>query len=780
MAFDGSGTYVRSYNWVSDRIQNIKIQAARHDTEDDGFATGLTLAICKDGQSTTSARIPFAAGIKNSDGTVSAPAYNFTDDTDCGLYRVGTNNIAIAAGGVKVFDIDGATASAATGLKVTSNAAASGVALAVNSSGTNEGLFVDAKGSGTIRLGATSTGAVEFSRNAVPTSSDGAALGTTSLMWSDAFFASGAVLNFNNGDVTITHSANALAFAGASSGYTFDAAVSLGTSAAFTAGTIELGHASDTTLARVSAGLISVEGDTVALLTATQTMSNKTLTAPTHTGTTTTANITASSNSANALAVGPNGTTNPVLQIDGSTASAATGLKVTGAAAASGLAIAVISSGTNENLTVDAKGSGTITVGGTSTGAITLTRATTMSAALTYGGTTLTNAVTGTGSMVLSTSPSLTTPTLGVATATSVNGLTITTTTGTLTITNGKTASVSNTLTFAGTDGTTMTFPGTTGTVLTADSTATLTNKTLTAPIIATISNTGTLTLPTSTDTLVGRATTDTLTNKTLTSPSISGATLSGTTGTANITATSASANALAVGPNGTTNPAFNINAATASAATGIQITAAAAAGGVALAAISSGTDENLTVDAKGAGTITLGGTSTGAITLTRATTLSAALTYGGTTLTNAVTGTGSMVLSASPTFTGTVGAAAITATGNVTGPAFRSTAQNIADDAIATLTPPTTAGILMIAIRGATPSSVKPMGLIAFRVSGASVAPVAIAWNDATNVEYGTGVPTGTTGTNGKIGFYCNDDGNVYVENRLGSVISPTFTFFQ
>jgi hypothetical protein len=43
---------------------------------------------------------------------------------------------------------------------------------------------------------------------------------------------------------------------------------------------------------------------------------------------------------------------------------------------------------------------------------------------------------------------------------------------------------------------------------------ATLTNKTLTSPIISTISNTGTLTLPTSTDTLVGKATTDTLTNK--------------------------------------------------------------------------------------------------------------------------------------------------------------------------------------------------------------------------------------------------------------------------
>jgi hypothetical protein len=54
-------------------------------------------------------------------------------------------------------------------------------------------------------------------------------------------------------------------------------------------------------------------------------------------------------------------------------------------------------------------------------------------------------------------------------------------------------------------------------TVVTLSGTQTLTNKTLTTPIIATISNTGTLTLPTSTDTLVGRATTDTLTNKTFT-----------------------------------------------------------------------------------------------------------------------------------------------------------------------------------------------------------------------------------------------------------------------
>lgn len=58
---------------------------------------------------------------------------------------------------------------------------------------------------------------------------------------------------------------------------------------------------------------------------------------------------------------------------------------------------------------------------------------------------------------------------------------------------------------------------GVTGSIVGTTDTQTLTNKTLTSPVISTISNTGTITLPTSTDTLVGKATTDTLTNKRIT-----------------------------------------------------------------------------------------------------------------------------------------------------------------------------------------------------------------------------------------------------------------------
>ena len=56
---------------------------------------------------------------------------------------------------------------------------------------------------------------VELVQNALsPVTSDGVALGTSSLMWSDLFLASGGVVNFNNGDVTLTHASDTLTLAG--------------------------------------------------------------------------------------------------------------------------------------------------------------------------------------------------------------------------------------------------------------------------------------------------------------------------------------------------------------------------------------------------------------------------------------------------------------------------------------------------------------------------------------------------------------------------------------
>jgi len=102
---------------------------------------------------------------------------------------------------------------------------------------------------------------------------------------------------------------------------------------------------------------------------------------------------------------------------------------------------------------------------------------------------------------------------------------TVVTLTGSQTLTNKTlTSPVIGTIVNTGT----LTLPTTTDTLVGRTTTDTLTNKTLTSPVIGTIVNTGTLTLPTTTDTLVGRTTTDTLTNKTLSSGVLTGTVTAG------------------------------------------------------------------------------------------------------------------------------------------------------------------------------------------------------------------------------------------------------------
>ena len=92
-------------------------------------------------------------------GTVALPCYSFIDDPDSGFYSIGADNIGLALNG----------------------------AIEVN-----------------------------FSTTALsPGASDGSALGTIGLMWSDLFLADAGVINFNNGNYTITHSAGLLTTNGA-------------------------------------------------------------------------------------------------------------------------------------------------------------------------------------------------------------------------------------------------------------------------------------------------------------------------------------------------------------------------------------------------------------------------------------------------------------------------------------------------------------------------------------------------------------------------------------
>lgn len=98
-------------------------------------------------------------------------------------------------------------------------------------------------------------------------------------------------------------------------------------------------------------------------------------------------NATFNGNGAHALVSGPNSATNPTFNVDSSTGSSATGFNIKSAAAAAGLAVSVISSGTNESMTLDAKGTGAVginTVGSTS-GLVTLGNSTSKAGALVNG-----------------------------------------------------------------------------------------------------------------------------------------------------------------------------------------------------------------------------------------------------------------------------------------------------------------------------------------------------------------------------------------------------------
>lgn len=107
----------------------------------------------------------------------------------------------------------------------------------------------------------TVTGAKTFSATTStatvqPTTNDVGSLGISGTAFSDLFLASGGVINWAAGNATLTHSTGLL---------TSNVPLSLGTSNAFTTGTIELGAASDTTLSRSAAGRLAVEGQDVLL-----------------------------------------------------------------------------------------------------------------------------------------------------------------------------------------------------------------------------------------------------------------------------------------------------------------------------------------------------------------------------------------------------------------------------------------------------------------------------------------------------------------------------------
>jgi Lower baseplate protein N-terminal domain len=260
--------------------------------------------------------------------------------TGTGLILTGTSANLLTAGPNGATNpalvVDGSFGSAVTGLNIKSYNATNGVRLSVLSSGADDSLYIDAKGAGSMFVnsivGNAGFGFFIKGSNA-NTFAVGASGGTTSPAFSVDSSAASQVTGLNLRGLAV---GNGLVLQATSSGSNENVYFrAKGT------GTITIND-------QGSAGSIN-------------------LSAP----------VAATKASVSAFAVGPNGSTNPTLNINTSASAVATGLNVVGAAAAGGLAVSVISSGSNENLTIDAKGSGALTLNGTATGGITLGHTTT-------------------------------------------------------------------------------------------------------------------------------------------------------------------------------------------------------------------------------------------------------------------------------------------------------------------------------------------------------------------------------------------------------------------
>ena len=144
------------------------------------------------------------------DLTISGDDLYMATNTDAYiLVADGTNYNPVAVSGDVTIANNGAVTAAAAQTNITS-LLATDIKI-----GEDDQTKIDFEDANTINFYANNAKEMVLAENSLsPGTSDGTALGTTSLMWSDLFVASGGVLNFNNGDVTVTHSSNTLTVAG--------------------------------------------------------------------------------------------------------------------------------------------------------------------------------------------------------------------------------------------------------------------------------------------------------------------------------------------------------------------------------------------------------------------------------------------------------------------------------------------------------------------------------------------------------------------------------------
>jgi len=102
MARNGSGSYSPPSNTWNPAVPETAILSDDWNATLADLATALTQSLASDGQTPAAAVIPFAQGIRVSDGLITAPSIAVIGDTDTGFYFPAANSVSLVCGGVSV------------------------------------------------------------------------------------------------------------------------------------------------------------------------------------------------------------------------------------------------------------------------------------------------------------------------------------------------------------------------------------------------------------------------------------------------------------------------------------------------------------------------------------------------------------------------------------------------------------------------------------------------------------------------------------------------------
>jgi microcystin-dependent protein len=102
LARNGSGSYSPPSNTWNPAVPETAILSDDWNATLADLATALTQSLASDGQTPAAAVIPFAQGIRVSDGLITAPSISVIGDTDTGFYFPAANSATLVCGGAAV------------------------------------------------------------------------------------------------------------------------------------------------------------------------------------------------------------------------------------------------------------------------------------------------------------------------------------------------------------------------------------------------------------------------------------------------------------------------------------------------------------------------------------------------------------------------------------------------------------------------------------------------------------------------------------------------------